>query len=220
MDAQRRPVRPWGLIQPLGSSIEEINARYYLILQISTSQLSQCRLLSRLRVKISRWSMPEEHYASSSTKSGYLVKCCRPSWRYLRRYCLRGTATDSLMTMVTSLVISSTGRENNLFVTLIAEAIPEHLHGYISRFLTEVHAGVYVGKSSKRVADRLWERAVSVCRAGRLVMVISDSSYEQGFSVRSANDRQRSTHDFEGLWLTEFYHQRRADNRVSDSRNS
>lgn len=100
-----------------------------------------------------------------------------------------------------------------MFITLIAEAIPEHLHGYISRFLTEVHAGVYVGKSSKRVANHLWERANLACQTGRLVMVMSDPSYEQGFSVRSANNRGRSTQDVEGVWLTLVAHQRRAPNR-------
>lgn len=98
-----------------------------------------------------------------------------------------------------------------MFVILIAEAIPEHLHGYISRFLTEVDAGVYVGKTSKRVADNLWDRTHSVCQGGRLVMVLSDPRYEQGFSVRSINDRRRRVKEVEGLWLTEFSHIKQVD---------
>ncbi|EEJ54453.1 CRISPR-associated protein Cas2 [Mobiluncus mulieris] len=91
-----------------------------------------------------------------------------------------------------------------MFVILTATAVPEHLHGYLSRFLTEVNMGVYVGKITPRVADALWERCRKVGKEGSLTLVQSDVRFEQGFSVRAYSPRQHRVRCFDGLWLGEM----------------
>ena len=46
-------------------------------------------------------------------------------------------------------------------LVMILEAVPPSLRGELSRWLTPVCVGVYVGKVSTLVRDKLWERAVA-----------------------------------------------------------
>ncbi len=88
-----------------------------------------------------------------------------------------------------------------MFAVLCASAVPDHLHGYISRFLTEVNTGVYVGKVTPRVAEALWARCDTEDREGTLTFVTSNPNYEQGFMVQSRNHEGRQAIDLDGIWL-------------------
>lgn len=88
-----------------------------------------------------------------------------------------------------------------MYVVVAARAIPDHLHGYLSRFLSEVDVGLYLGVVSPVVADRLWARCVEANTSGALTMIISDNTREQGFAIRSSGDPQRQVTDHEGVWL-------------------
>ena len=85
-------------------------------------------------------------------------------------------------------------------VVLILERVPPGLRGEISRWMIEPRAGVFVGKLSAMVRDRLWEKAQASARAGAGVMLYS-SDTEQGFAVRTFGDRSRDIVNMEGMWL-------------------
>ena len=84
---------------------------------------------------------------------------------------------------------------------LISTKVPEHLRGYISRFAVEIEAGVFVGKVSRAVADRLWERGVEATREGRLTQIRSTSIAEQGFEIRTHGDDAPEVCELDGLQL-------------------
>lgn len=89
-----------------------------------------------------------------------------------------------------------------MFLVLSATAVPEHLRGYISRFLSEVAVGLYVGNVSKRVRENLWERCALAAQEGSFTMITSDRSTEQGFTVKTIGPQSRPTIDLDGLLLS------------------
>lgn len=91
-----------------------------------------------------------------------------------------------------------------MFVTLRIVAVPEHLRGYLSRFLVECGTGLYVGNISPRVADALWDRAIEAANEGEVVMVSSAPSLEQGFNVKLHQASSRETTDLDGFTLIRF----------------
>lgn len=64
-------------------------------------------------------------------------------------------------------------------VVLVLSACPPGLRGYLTRWLLEISAGVFVGKVSKRVRELMWTRTVEMVRTGRAIMVFSAPT-EQG----------------------------------------
>jgi len=85
-------------------------------------------------------------------------------------------------------------------VALILERVPTGLRGEISRWMIEPKAGVFVGKLSAAVRDRLWEKAQRAAGEGA-GMMICGSNTEQGFDIHTFGDNSRSIVDMEGLWL-------------------
>ena len=88
-------------------------------------------------------------------------------------------------------------------VLLLLERAPVSLRGELTRWMVEPRAGVFVGKMSAMVRDKLWEKACRNCRGGAVMMVYS-SQTEQGFSVRSFGDTTRTLVEWEGLFLVQF----------------
>lgn len=78
---------------------------------------------------------------------------------------------------------------------------PDSVRGYVSRFFYEVASGVYVGNSSTRVRDRLWQVVTAHLGEGRAVLVFADRT-EQGFSFRTHNSAMNPT-IFDGIVLPE-----------------
>lgn len=66
-------------------------------------------------------------------------------------------------------------------LVLVLSACPPGLRGYLTRWLLEISAGVFVGRVSKRVRELLWKRTVEMVRSGRAIMVFTARN-EQGFS--------------------------------------
>jgi CRISPR-associated protein Cas2 len=85
-------------------------------------------------------------------------------------------------------------------IVLIIERVSPSVRGELTRWLIQPKAGVFVGRVSARVRDRLWERVVRSLRGGAALLIYS-SDTEQGFSVRSEGDTSRVMTDFEGLIL-------------------
>lgn len=87
-------------------------------------------------------------------------------------------------------------------IVLRIQKAPNHLSGYIRRFLMEVDKGVYVGNVSRRVQDALWQRVITCEQRERVraVMVSSIANAEQGFVVETWNTRRKIL-NFDGLAL-------------------
>ncbi len=85
-------------------------------------------------------------------------------------------------------------------VVLILERVPPGLRGELTRWFLEPQAGVFVGRVSAAVRDRLWEKACSQAREGGCLIIYS-SDNEQGYKVRTWGRTARSIEDFEGLFL-------------------
>jgi CRISPR-associated protein Cas2 len=86
-------------------------------------------------------------------------------------------------------------------VVMILTAVKPGLRGELSRWLIEPQAGVFVGKLSARVRDRLWEKVVTAKVAEGSAVMLYSSRTEQGFTVRLHGERMRMPVDFEGLTL-------------------
>jgi len=83
---------------------------------------------------------------------------------------------------------------------LILERVPATLRGELSRWMIEPHPGVFVGKVSALVRDRLWDKARLGAKAGAGMLLFS-SQIEQGFAARSFGETARELVDWEGLML-------------------
>lgn len=85
-------------------------------------------------------------------------------------------------------------------VVMILERVPPGLRGELTRWFLEPKAGVFVGRVSAMVRDRLWAKACGHAREGSCVM-IHTSDHEQGFRIRSWGKSARTIEDFDGLFL-------------------
>lgn len=85
-------------------------------------------------------------------------------------------------------------------VVMILERVPPGLRGELTRWFLEPKAGVFVGKVSARVRDKLWDKACVKAGGGGCLM-IHTSDTEQGYRIRSWGKTARSIEDFEGLFL-------------------
>ncbi|MFC7216859.1 type I-E CRISPR-associated endoribonuclease Cas2e [Streptomyces polyrhachis] len=85
-------------------------------------------------------------------------------------------------------------------VVIATTAVPDHLRGALSRWTTEVVAGIFVGSVSARVRDELWKSVTDVVGDGAAVLV-HPAPTEQGYSIHTAGSRRRVPMDFDGLTL-------------------
>jgi len=83
---------------------------------------------------------------------------------------------------------------------MILENTPASLKGELSRWLVEPKTGVFLGNPSARVRDKLWEKALSKCRAGGVLQIWS-SRCAQGYLWRSSGNLSRQMVDVEGMML-------------------
>lgn len=88
-----------------------------------------------------------------------------------------------------------------MIAVIVTRAIPEHLRGYLGRFLSEVVPGVFVGKTSRVVAERLWGRVTDALLVGSMAMILTDPKMEQGYSFRTAGATAPTVVDLDGLQL-------------------
>ena len=68
-------------------------------------------------------------------------------------------------------------------VVVVLTACPVRLRGHLTRWLLEISPGVYCGRVSARVRDRLWGQILEMCKDGRALMVFSCKG-DQGLDFR------------------------------------
>jgi len=87
-----------------------------------------------------------------------------------------------------------------VMVVMILERVPSSLRGELTRWYLEPKPGVFTGRVSAMVRDKLWEKACSQAKGGGCLLLHS-SDNEQGYKVRSWGRTARSIEDFDGLFL-------------------
>lgn len=85
-------------------------------------------------------------------------------------------------------------------VILILERAPRSLRGLLSRWFIEPRAGVFVGRVSAMVRDKLWDKVVEAAPESGAIMIHSAQT-EQGFQTRLYGDTSRSLVSIEGVTL-------------------
>ena len=94
-------------------------------------------------------------------------------------------------------------------VLMILERVVPSVRGELTRWLIQPQSGVFVGKVSALVRDKLWDKAVKSLDAlkprknGRKpgAIMIYTTNTEQGFAIRVHGQTDRQIEDFEGLLL-------------------
>ena len=86
-------------------------------------------------------------------------------------------------------------------VVIILESVPTSVLGELTRWLIELHAGVFVGNISAIVRDKLWEMICSKMRNKSGGFLIHPAGTEQGYAISSAGTTIKTIEDFEGLLL-------------------
>ena len=87
-------------------------------------------------------------------------------------------------------------------VVLILESVPTGLRGELTRWMLEPKTGVFVGRVSAMVREKLWAKVCAEAEAGGCVMVHTCNA-EQGFQIRCSGRTSRKVVDFEGLQLVQ-----------------
>lgn len=85
-------------------------------------------------------------------------------------------------------------------VVFILEKVNPSLRGELSRWLFEIHTGVFVGRVSALVRDQLWDLVSEKVGRGSAILVHSTNT-EQGFNARKLGKPSRYLEDIEGLLL-------------------
>jgi CRISPR-associated protein Cas2 len=76
---------------------------------------------------------------------------------------------------------------------------PPGLRGYLTKWLQEIHSGVFVGQVNARIRESLWERVSEMCKNGNAVMVYN-SNNEQKMDFRVLGSTWEPI-DFDGIKL-------------------
>lgn len=84
-------------------------------------------------------------------------------------------------------------------IVLSVTNCPPALRGDLSKWLSEINTGVYVGKLSARVREELWERVRDHIKTGQATMVYTANN-EQGYEFLTHNTVWRAK-DYEGITL-------------------
>lgn len=84
---------------------------------------------------------------------------------------------------------------------IVLERVTASLRGFLTRWMLEVRAGVFVGRLSSRVRQLVWEKATSFAGARSGCLLLYSTQGEQGFVMESFGDPSREVVDYDGLLL-------------------
>ena len=86
---------------------------------------------------------------------------------------------------------------------IVLERVYAAVRGELSRWLLEPKTGVFVGRVSALVRDKLWEMICEKTGKGGAVLIYHTDS-EQGFGIRTFGDTSRTLRDYDGLYLIQI----------------
>lgn len=84
-------------------------------------------------------------------------------------------------------------------LVIVLENASDKLKGTLTRWMIEIKPGVYAGRLSAMVREKLWEMIEEYQPQGAL-MVYSMNN-EQGYSIKMLGEPKRSVIDLDGLQL-------------------
>jgi CRISPR-associated protein Cas2 len=84
---------------------------------------------------------------------------------------------------------------------LLLDRVSPGLRGELSRWMVEPKAGVFVGRPTAAVRERLWKRLCKDSGHEAGCLMITHASTEQGYRIESYGNPKRVVVDFEGLQL-------------------
>ena len=93
-------------------------------------------------------------------------------------------------------------------IVMVLDRVPPGLRGQLTRWLLEPKSGVFVGRVSALVRDKLWDLACERSKGGAVVMIHTTNN-EQGFAFREWGAPGRTIRDFDGLSLVTVPQERR-----------
>lgn len=86
-------------------------------------------------------------------------------------------------------------------IVLVLTAVPAGLRGDLTRWLLEIAPGVFTGRVSRRVREKLWARVERGVKDGCAVLVVAARDREQGYEILTAGRDRWVPADFEGITL-------------------
>ncbi|KOR05060.1 type I-E CRISPR-associated endoribonuclease Cas2e [Pluralibacter gergoviae] len=86
---------------------------------------------------------------------------------------------------------------------VVTENVPPRLRGRLAIWLLEVRAGVYVGDTSARIREMIWQQITTFAEEGNVVMAWATNS-ESGFEFQTWGENRRVPVDLDGLRLVSF----------------
>ncbi len=88
-------------------------------------------------------------------------------------------------------------------LVVVTENVPPRLRGRLAVWLLEVRAGVYIGDTSRRVREMIWEQINALAEQGNVVMAWATNT-ESGFEFQTYGANRRIPVDWDGLRLVSF----------------
>ena len=88
-------------------------------------------------------------------------------------------------------------------LVVVTENVPPRLRGRLAIWLLEIRAGVYVGDTSARIREMIWQQITVFAGQGNVVMAWSVNT-EAGFDFQTFGENRRIPVDLDGLRLVSF----------------
>ncbi len=89
-------------------------------------------------------------------------------------------------------------------LVIVVESAPPRLRGRLGVYLIEVRTGVYIGDTSRRVREMLWEQVCFFCGDGNALMAWNTNT-ESGFDFVTHGKNRRMPVDMDGMKLVSFF---------------
>ncbi len=83
---------------------------------------------------------------------------------------------------------------------IVLERVTPGVRGRLTRWMLEVHPGVFLGTLSSRVREKLWRAVTGARRLGACTLIFARAN-EQGFVIETAGQTSRTLVDYDGLQL-------------------
>ncbi|NBD01601.1 type I-E CRISPR-associated endoribonuclease Cas2 [Atlantibacter hermannii] len=88
-------------------------------------------------------------------------------------------------------------------LVVVTENVPPRLRGRLAVWLLEIRAGVYVGDTSQKIREMIWQQISHLAEEGNVVMAWSTNN-ESGFDFQTYGQNRRMPVDWDGLRLVSF----------------
>lgn len=86
---------------------------------------------------------------------------------------------------------------------VVTENVPPRLRGRLAIWLLEVRAGVYIGNTSRKIREMIWQQIGELAEDGNVVIAWATNT-ESGFDFQTYGDNRRMPIDMDGLRLVSF----------------